>query len=296
MKKLISSFMIVFLMLMIPNISAVEYQTEIETTDQIDQQQTSYYASISLHGGLLFAQSFKPGLEKLTRVHLIMNKVGNLYGTTIVSIRKSLTDPDLTSASFESIDMPSDLDWVEFDFPDIEVNPGDTYYIIVKPDPDSDGGEAFNFISWAFAIDNPYTNGLPLQYYQDEWGEGIPGHSSADYTFKIFATEGINQMVEISITAGNLNFDIGRGVTINALNYKDIPVIIDYSITRDRYFVNDFPTTHEANFTCPAESNWVARIGVGNEFIIYNLEISAWYGENKVERTGIAIGEFIILN
>ena len=81
----------------------------------------------------------------------------------------------------------------------------------------------------------------------------------------------------------------------NALNYKDIPVLIEFSITRDRYFVNDFPTTYESNFTCPAGSSWGAISGVGNEFIIYNLQISAWCGEHMVERIGIAIGELVIL-
>jgi hypothetical protein len=85
-------------------------------------------------------------------------------------------------------------------------------------------------------------------------------------------------------------------VSIDVLNHKTESVIIDYSITRDRYFVKDFPETYQDDFTVPPEEYWVNKIGVGNEFIIYNLDISAWLGEYMINRKGIAIGELVILN
>ena len=101
--------------------------------------------------------------------------------------------------------------------------------------------------------------------------------------------------VEITISAGNFNKDIGFGVSIDVLNYRKDSVIINYSITRDRYFVKDFPETYENSFSVPPEDYWATLIGIGNNFIIYNLNISAWYGEYKINRRGICIGELVIL-
>ena len=264
--------------------------------DEIDQQQENYNASTCLLGTMLFAQLFKPALETLTRVELFMNKVGNLYGDTILSIRDSLSGDDLTSVSKESIEINSELEWIEFDFPDIQVTPGTTYYIVLKPDPDSDGGNGFNYVSWAFGLDDPYPEGMPFWKYNGSWSEGIPGQSSADYTFITYGKDGNDENnVEITISAGNFNLDIGFGVSIDVLNYKKESVIINYSITRDRYFVKDFPETYENNFTAPPEEYWASLIGVGNEFIIYNLNISAWFGEYRISREGISIGELVIL-
>ena len=158
--------------------------------DEIDQKQDKYDgASTALLGSMLFAQSFKPGLETLTRVELLMNKLGNLYGNSILSIRESLSGEDLTSVSKESLEINSDMEWIEFDFPDITVNTGDSYYIVLKPDPDSDGGWGFNFIGWAFGGGDSYQNGDPYEYYNGSWSKGITSQFSADYTFKTF---GIN--------------------------------------------------------------------------------------------------------
>jgi len=155
-------------------------------SDEIDQQQDKYDASTCLLGTMLFAQSFRPSLETLTRVELLMNKLGNLYGNSILSIRESLSGEDLTSVSKESLEIYSDMKWIEFDFPDITVRTGDIYYIVLKPDPDSDGGDEFNFIGWAFGVEDPYQNGDPFEYYNGLWSKGITGHSSADYTFKTY--------------------------------------------------------------------------------------------------------------
>jgi hypothetical protein len=45
----------------------------------------------------------------------------------------------------------------------------------------------------------------------------------------------------------------------------------------------------------PPEEYWFKTIGIGNTFIIYNLEISAWIGDYEVNRKGISFGEFVIL-
>ena len=285
-----------FLIIVLIGILSIPTVYSEETNDEIDQEQINYNASASFLGGVLFAQSFVPNVDTLTRVELLIYKMGDLYGNSVLSIRESLTGNDLTSVSKESVEIGNDLEWVEFDFPNIQVTPGDSYYIIVDPDPDSDGGEGFNFIAWAFSWEDLYLKGAPYWHYNFLWNDGIPSHSSADYAFKTYGNNENNQdTIEISISAGNFNMDIGRGVSIDVLNYRNEPVNIEYSITRDRYFVKDFPETYTNNFTAPAEDYWSSLIGIGNEFIIYNLEISAWFEEYRVDREGIAIGELVFL-
>lgn len=295
-KVKISKFIVLFIICFFVSSSVmpcINCLNNDEISEEVDQKQDKYDASTCLLGTMLFAQLFKPGLKTLTKVKLFMNKVGNLYGSSILSIRSSLSGDDLTSVSKESIEINSELEWIEFDFPDIQVTPGVTYYIVLKPDPDSDGGYGFNYISWAFGLGDPYPQGVPFWKYNESWNEGIPGHSSADYTFITYAKDENN--VEITISAGNFNKDIGFGVSIDVINYKKESVIINYSITRDRYFVKDFPETYENNFTAPPEEYWSCIIGVGNKFIIYNLNISAWFEDYKMNREGISIGELVIL-
>ncbi len=300
MKKVkIIKYFVLFTIFMFISANFIPSITSINNnilSDDIDQIQEKYDASSSLLGSMLFAQLFKPSLETLTKVKLFMNKMGNLYGNSILSIRDSLSGDDLTIVSKESIEINNELEWIEFDFPDIQVTPGETYYIILKPDPDSDGGDEFNYISWAFGLENPYPKGNIFLKYEGSWSEGIPGQSSADYTFKTYGkNENDENDVEIIISTGNFNKDIGFGLSIDVLNYKKESVIINYSITRDRYFVKDLPETYENNFTAPPEQYWTNIIGVGNEFIIYKLYISAWFGEYKIDREGISIGELVIL-
>ena len=195
MKRILPLFVVSILVLSglgavafpIPNVETIEISS-MSYGDELDQYQEKYDASTCLLGTVFFAQSFKPSLETLTRVKLFMNKIGDLYGNSILSIRESLSGDNLTSALKESIEINHDFEWIEFDFPDIQVTSGETYYIILKPDPDSDGGNGFNYIGWAFGLEDPYPKGSPFWKYNGSWSEGIPGHSSADYTFKTYGS------------------------------------------------------------------------------------------------------------
>jgi hypothetical protein len=56
--------------------------------------------------------------------------------------------------------------WVEFDFQDIIVTPGDTYYIVWKPVgiPDCN-----NNTYWCIGANNPYINGFPWITIYTNW-------------------------------------------------------------------------------------------------------------------------------
>ena len=264
--------------------------------EELDQQQIDYDATTCLHGNMLFAQSFTPEVDTLTKVELIMNKMGDLFGNSVLSIRESLTSFDLTLVIKESIEIDGDLSWITFDVPDIDVIPGETYYIVLTPDPNADGGEE-HYLSWGFSWDDSYADGSAYWQYEGSWNQGVPSHRTADYTFKTYGIkDDSDEEVELDITAGGFGRNMGFGVAIDVYNYESEEILIEYSITRDRFFIKDLPETYTNNFTVPPEAFWMAKIGVGNEFLIYNLEISAWYDDNKITKTGISIGEFVILN
>ena len=54
-------------------------------------------------------------------------------GPLTVSVRKDLSGSDLTSATLnQNIIRPFSSQFYEFDFPDIEVIPNETYYLVIK--------------------------------------------------------------------------------------------------------------------------------------------------------------------
>ncbi|MBN1860601.1 MAG: caspase family protein [Candidatus Thermoplasmatota archaeon] len=143
----------------------------IEDDHCVDQRQTELYDGLSLNDGIFvkkwYAQSFVPTQSTLSKVELELIAKGNVQPIT-VSIRKELTGPDLTSTSV--LIGPMDLyrpilNWTTFDFPDISVAPGDTYYIVCHPIYTDD-----SLYGWSYAgasYDDPYPNGQ--------------GYSSPDY-------------------------------------------------------------------------------------------------------------------
>jgi hypothetical protein len=194
-----------FIMIIVFTIISIQTVYSEQLSDEIDQQQTDYNASTCLLGSVLLAQSFKPELETLTRVSLLMNKMGDLFGNSILSIRESLMSDDLTSVSKDSVEINEDMNWIDFDFPDIKIIPGDTYYIILNPDPDSDGGEGFNYLTWAFGWGDLYPRGKAYWQYNGSWNEGTSSHRSADYTFETYGIDSNNgDMVEITLSEGIL--------------------------------------------------------------------------------------------
>jgi len=135
----------------------------IEDNNSVDQRQTELYNGLSLNDGIFmqnwYAQSFIPTQNNLSKIELELIAKGNVQPIT-VSIRKNLTGPDLTQTSV-SVD-PMDLYrpiliWTTFDFPDIQVIPGETYYIVCKTIYSTD-----SLYGWTYAgadYEDPYLNG-----------------------------------------------------------------------------------------------------------------------------------------
>lgn len=103
------------------------------------------------------AQGFKPTLSILTRVELYLFKIGNPPDDIkfTVSITDDLYGSDLVIVSKNKSELPDISDWVEFDFADIIVIPGQTYYIVCR----ADRGYVEDGYLWFMDFYNPYIRG-----------------------------------------------------------------------------------------------------------------------------------------
>jgi hypothetical protein len=121
--------------------------TESRYVDELDQSMTDYDGSLPLgrtnifgyYANLSIAQSFIPQMEVLTRTYFLMARNTSTTHPCFLAIRDNLTSKDLAVVSVEPSEFPivngtpteEQLAWIEFNFDDLWVTPGQTYYIVV---------------------------------------------------------------------------------------------------------------------------------------------------------------------
>ena len=121
--------------------------TESPYVDELDQSMTDYDGSLPLgrtnifgyYANLSIAQSFVPQMEVLTRTFFLMARNASTTYPCFLAVRDNLTEEDLAIVSAEPSEFPivngtpteEQLAWIEFNFDDIWVTPGQTYYIVV---------------------------------------------------------------------------------------------------------------------------------------------------------------------
>ena len=163
-------------------------------TDQLDQYQTEDCGyGIMIFDGYWCAQAFKPSLGILTKVQLYMFRYGNPSNNIqiTISIKSSLTGGDLTMAAVYGRQISNQGNWVEFNFPDINVVVGSTYYIVCR----ASGGNIDNNYCWLFGMNNPYKKGDA--WLSDDYGNSWyvfdypPDFPDADFCFKTYGKEGM---------------------------------------------------------------------------------------------------------
>lgn len=152
--------------------------------DELDQSQESYSGyGWGVWFDLMLAQSFVPTLEILTRVEMLMWKAGQPESIKI-SIRNDLDGEDLTSINVSASEISALTSWHEFNFPDIDVIPGQTYYIVWDPEGAFD---IYNSFFWAFGLNNPYEKGCGWLFEYDIWEIwDPPGYPGLDFCFRTY--------------------------------------------------------------------------------------------------------------
>jgi len=155
-----------------------------EVLEYLDLEQSKWgYPSTKIYGSTQGAQSFVPSVEKITKIQLYIiriDKNDNLNGEITLSVKKSLKESDLSSASYSLKDIPKNLEWIEFDIPDIDTEPGSMYYIVLKTNSNSEN----EYLQWAKGVYTGYNEG---GYYltNNNWRNSRYFYSY-DFCFKIF--------------------------------------------------------------------------------------------------------------
>ncbi len=173
--------------------------------DEIDQYQIEYDGAIpcgsisnirTYNFNLSIAQSFVPQKEILTKIEFFAGKNETAIHPLVIAIRDDLTGENLAVASvdpeyflvYDPV-IEENLSWIEFNFLDIKVNIGETYYLVAytenatdnyywlggngsDPYPDGDVyGSADNGETWEIL---PEGDGCFKTYGRDipEWAQG----------------------------------------------------------------------------------------------------------------------------
>jgi len=150
------------------------------TKEQLDQQQTRYQKNLVFYSTQWNAQSFIPTVTTLTRAEVYISKTCSPTSAMVLSIRSSLKGADLVIVSKPASDIPTSNGWVEFDFTNLPVTPGSTYYLVLK----TTGGNSKNYYNWGYGISTPYTNGM--QWTSANGGSKWTQFAKNDFCFKIY--------------------------------------------------------------------------------------------------------------
>lgn len=181
MKKVLIITGIVSLLLLC-NISV---DASIDQVQDIGQDKWCF----SVFGNQWGAQSFIPTKNILTKVQLLLKLVGEPDDITPIELSISDELPDneydnsnfLTTVSVNSNKINYTAKWIDFDFEDIQITPGDTYYIILR----TEGGshDTGVFYEWLYGRWTEYTNGRLYITYDEcqNWQETA---EDDDFTFK----------------------------------------------------------------------------------------------------------------
>jgi len=202
--------------------------------DELDQSMTDYDGSLPLgrtnifqfYANLSIAQSFIPQREVLTRAFFLMARNASTSEPCVLAIRDNLTQEDLTIVSMESSAFPivngtpaeEQLAWMEFNFPDIWVTPGQTYYIVVYTANVTD-----NYYWISGNGTNIYPNGTVYLSIND--GQNWSEFTDADGCFKTYGL--YETFLQITLKGG-----FGPSFTVkNIGNYTAWDVIVNVTIS-----------------------------------------------------------------
>ena len=165
----------------------IRAQPQMKTTilpyDELDQSQTVYVNGTIVPVGrisifenvftLMIAQSFIPTKEVLTRVELYVGKNVTASYPLVVGIRDNLTKRNLVETELGPDHFTGNLTWIEFNFEDLWVNPGQTYFIVAATKNATD-----NYYGWAASNhSDAYPNGVA--YWSIDNGSSWQGSVSA---------------------------------------------------------------------------------------------------------------------
>ena len=168
-------------------------------TDQVQQNDSTDF---NLFSNIILAQSFVPQMTPLTRVDVKINKPRMVSSNLRLSIRASLNGSNLVSQTVASVDVPFYIHWISFDIVDIDVNRGQTYFIVLESDT-----PASNSYRWRSVYDEQrdhYEPGVLYRYFtESEIWETV--ETQTDFVDACFRTYSYQSDVDL-VCEGYLNW------------------------------------------------------------------------------------------
>jgi len=202
--------------------------------DELDQSMTDYDGSLPLgrtnifgfYANLSIAQSFIPQKELLTRTQFLMARNASTSYPCVLAVRDNLTGENLAIISVGPNEFPvvngtpteDQLAWINFNFNDIWVIPGQTYYLVVYT-----ANITENYYWIAGNGTNMYPNGTVMLSIDDgkTWSE----FTNADGCFKTYGLR------ETYLDITNMNYLFGFSFDIkNIGNYTAWDVTMNITV------------------------------------------------------------------
>ena len=162
----------------------IQYKNKVfcnSKDEYIDQQQTQHGSyGVNINYDQFVAQSFKPSVQRLSKVELKLFKYGGVPDYELeLYVREELQGDDLVTVTKEGSEVING--WNEFDFPDLQVEIDQTYYLVCEGDGGLGGDPIY---CWYYSDTNPYNRGMVHIFNYDIWHSV----SGSDCCFKTIYT------------------------------------------------------------------------------------------------------------
>lgn len=160
-----------------------------ENETNIDQSQLEIGSGSVLCDDFIWAQSFIPTKDRLTKVSIPLIKNGFIITKVIFSIRNNLSEADIVQCSKSSFEIPFPFQyqgWLTFNIDDMSLNEGGTYYLVCKT---RSGNNRNTHYTWLASETDVYEHGESWISYDlgkswHSWKEF--GNQGFDFSFKTY--------------------------------------------------------------------------------------------------------------
>ncbi|PNX53421.1 MAG: hypothetical protein BV458_04290 [Thermoplasmata archaeon M9B2D] len=247
--------------------------------DELDQSMTDFDGALPLgrtnifgfYANLSIAQSFIPQKEVLTRTYFLMARNESTTYPCFLAVRENLTAKDLAIVSVEPSEFPSvngtpteeQVAWIEFNFSDVWVVPGKTYYLVVYTANITD-----NYYWISGNGTNIYPNGTVFLSIDDgkTWSE----FTDADGCFK---TYGLHEtFLEITISPSSIKPTI---VIKNVGNYTAWDVTVNCTVSGGLVLIGRIFSDSKSELLPGEEMTFQIGLILGFGKVLIRLQVTA---------------------
>jgi len=165
------------------NYSIASDEVSNKLDDSLDQyQDIADWGLVVCKNWRCWAQTFYPTLDVLSRVEILVQRLGNITSDIYIAIKSSRFSPNLAykSITYDKVKVYPSEEWIEFDFENISIVPGEEYYLLCGT---SGGDNTGNYYIWLASEEDVYKGNLWMQISSGQWSFW---YSQRDACFKTY--------------------------------------------------------------------------------------------------------------